>query len=237
MVSTLREGLASSCRIQRLFLVGSFIVLISPTLTMAAVIFEDDFNDGLLDPVWFQDWGMWASQGYDGTNDPAPPPVRTFTTPGSSPVGCDVNNPFDACGPLDPPTLASQRIPFSRPVDIPGQLTTGIAGWMTLRADPVNLADPPGCDPDLDECGPCDPATQDCYERADGTMRVEGIDISNTTLDGPIGAGGTSVGGVHLGMTARMHGAGGGNPVGPAILASYITAGEGVPRMWIFEIK
>ena len=109
MATALRESLASNCRSQRLFLVGSFIVLISPTLTMAAVIFEDDFNDGLLDPVWFQDWGMWASQGYDGTNDPAPPPVMTPTEPGSSIVGCNIDNPFDACGPLDPPTLARGR--------------------------------------------------------------------------------------------------------------------------------
>ena len=48
MATALRESLASNCRSQRLFLVGVLIVLISPTLATAEVIFEDNFDVGPL---------------------------------------------------------------------------------------------------------------------------------------------------------------------------------------------
>ena len=232
MAHTLRKWLASSWRSQRLFLVGLLIVLSSSTLTTAAVIYQDEF-DGLLSPLWFDDWGQWASQGYDGTNDPAPPPVMTPTTPGSSSVGCDVNNPFDDCGPHDPPTLAAQNIPLPRPVDTPGNITTGVAGFTTLRADPINPNDPPGCDPDLDECGPCDPATQDCFERADGTISVTDVNIDNTTTTGPI-INDVNQAGVHMGLVSRYVGGGGANPVQHYIAGQYRTANLGGPAVIAF---
>ena len=218
MATALRESLASNCRSQRLFLVGVLILLISPTLATAEVIFEDNFDDGLLDPRYSSDWGMWASQGYDGTNDPSPHPVMTSTEPGSSPVGCNVNNPFDACGPLDPPTLVGEGIPIPRPLDVPGKISVGVRGWLTLRPDPVNLLDPPGCDPGLNECGPCDPATQECFERADGTISIDDIDISNISTEFPVDRAG-----VHMGLTARMEG-GAPGPVQRAIMGNYLTA-------------
>ena len=219
MAHTLRESLASSCCSQRLFLVGLLIVLICPALTTAEVIFEDDF-EGLLNPRWFSDWGMWASQGYDGTNDPAPPPVRTPEEPGSSLVGCNVDNPFDVCGPGDPPTLAAGNMPVPRPLDTPGKITTGVVGWMTLRKDPVNFLDPPGCDPDLGECGPCDPSFQECFERHDGTLRMDGIDISNVTMDTTVNPNS----GVDMGLVARFQGAGGSSSVVQAFHANYTNA-------------
>ena len=168
MASTLRVSLANNCLTQRLFLVGLVIVLLSPTLATAAVIFEDDF-DGLLGSHWVSDWGQWASQGYDGTNNP--------------------------------PTLVPSQMPIPRPVDTPGKISTGVVGWTTLRADPVNPMDPPGCDPAFDECGPCDPATQECYERADGTLTMDNIDLSNITLNNP-----AAFSGIHMGLAARMEG-------------------------------
>ena len=231
MSKTLRVSLANNCRTQRLFLVGLVIVLISPTLATAEVIYEDTF-EGLLSPNWVSDWGQWASQGYDGTNDPAPPPVSTPVTPGSSIFGCNPNNHYDSCGPLDPPTLAG-AFPAVRPLDAPGKITTGIPGWVTLRADPINVLDPPGCDPEFDECGPCDPATQECYERADGRLTMDGIDISNITTDFPV-INGVVQGGVHMGLTARMEGVAPG-PVQRAIMGNYLTAAGNQPLIYFHE--
>ena len=229
MANRLRKTLVSSCRIQRLFLVGLLIVLISPTLATAEVIFEDNF-DGLLNPVWFGDWGQWASQGYDGTNDPAPPPVMTPTEPGSSIVGCNIDNPLDMCGPLDPPTLAAGNMPVPRPVDTPGKLSSGVVGFTTLRPDPVNPMDPPGCDPEFGECGPCDPATQECYERHDGTLSMDGIDISNITSE-------EDGGGVDMGLLARFVGLGGSSAVQTAIGGHYDTQWSPVPHIFLQELK
>jgi len=212
MTNTLRKKYASSCRIQRLFLLGLLTVLISPTLTTADVIFHDTFDDLMTlsagTPVWSQDWNTWISQGYDGTNDapPDPVPCPTCNPPeqGGSIRGCNVDNPLDDCGPDDVPTVGGFHIPFPRPLDEPGTLTTGVRGWSTLRKDPVNPNDPPGCDPELDECGPCDPATQDCWERHDGTLRIEGIDLSNVEQYDPNGDTSVNPGaGVEMGLMGR----------------------------------
>ena len=176
-------------------MVGLFIVLISPTLAAAAVIFEDDF-DGLLNPRWFSDWGQWASQGHDGTNNP--------------------------------PTLYPQNIPVPRPHDDPGKLSTGVEGWATLRGDPVNAQDPPGCHPVLDY-GPCDPATQVCYEMADGVVSMDNIDISEVSDFG--------YNGVAMGLIARMEGAGGAAPVQRAIMGTYLTAYNNPPQIYFEEYK
>ena len=224
----LQESVARGRGGQLLFLAGLLILLISPTLATAEVIFEDNFDDGLLDPRYSSDWGMWASQGYDGTNDPAPPPVRTPTTHGSSPLGCDVNNPFDACGPLDPPTLVGEGIPIPRPLDVPGKISVGVRGWLTLRPDPVNFLDPPGCDPELNECGPCDPATQECFERADGTISMDNIDISNITT------GIFPNDGVQMGLAARLEGVAPGS-IQRAISGNYLTAFGNMPLIFFDE--
>ena len=123
-------------------------------------------------------------------------------------------------------------MPVPRPVDPPGKLQTGVRGFLTLREDPLT---PVGCDPDIpgDCTGACDPAIQDCYERANGYMSVGEIDLSNITRGIPRA-------GVQLGMVARaqkLTGAG----FSPAIFASYQSCCEGntdhPPWMWFFEIN
>ena len=45
--------------------------LFVPTLATAqTTIFADSFDNGLLDSRWSSDWGQWASEGFNGTNNP-----------------------------------------------------------------------------------------------------------------------------------------------------------------------
>ena len=192
MTNAVQRSPARSRGVQQLFLAGLLILLISPTLAMAEVIYEDTF-EGLLSPNWVSDWGQWASQGYDGTNNP--------------------------------PTLGAANIPIPRPVDTAGKISTGVVGWTTLRGDPVNAQDPPGCDLALGECGPCDPATQECFERADGTVRMDDIDISNITTDHPFFPSG-----VHMGLVGRFE-----NGIQRAISGNYITVGANEPAIFFDE--
>ena len=250
MATALRESLAGNCRSQRLFLVGVLIVLISPTLATAEVIFHDDF-DGLLatedsrpqfpsptgrSNVWVADWNSPMSQGYDGTNDAAPDPVPCPfcdpPEPGGSLRGCNVENPFDDCGPDDPPTEGGFHMNVPRTLDVPGKMTTGVRGWTTLRADPVNPNDPPGCDPELDECGPCDPATQSCWERADGTLRMTGIDLSNVEQDTSVNPGA----GVDMALVGRHQGTESGTSgLRQGIHGKYLTAFGNEPQIFFSE--
>ena len=149
MANTLQESLARRPRGQLLLLVGLLILLIFPIPATADVIWEDDFEDGLLAPVYYSDQAMWASEGYLAA-DPS-----THSNPSLLPDEIPFN--------LD---LLEQAI-FERIDDPPGKLQTGVRGFLTLRPDPGS---PPGCDPfrggDCTE--PCDPTTQECYERANG---------------------------------------------------------------------
>ena len=82
----------------------------------------------------------------------------------------------------------------------------------------------------FDECGPCDPATQECFERADGTLTMDSIDISNITMDTTVNPGS----GVHMGLTARMEGVAPG-PVQRAIMGNYLTAYGNQPLIYFHE--
>ena len=224
MVNTSRNARAHTGHGRQWFLVGLVILLLSPTLATAEVIFEDDF-DGLLSPLWFSDWGQWISQGYDGTNDPGD-------------IGCAANE-GDGCGPGDPPTLAAGNMPVPRPFDTPGSLSSGAVGWSTLRMDPPGVGSDVDCDPMVPgDCLPCDPAIQECYERADGKLTMTGIDISNIVTDWPIDhVSGNPTGGVDMGLVGRYAGLGGSSAVETGIQGVYLTAFGNPPQIFLQERK
>jgi hypothetical protein len=223
MATVFRKWRPTNFRNTLLVLAPLLVLLISPAVAPAEVIYEDDF-DGLISPLWFSDWGQWISQGYDGTNDPGD-------------VGCNQDEGY--CGPDDPPTLAAGNMPVPRPFDTPGSLTSGAVGWTTLRMDPPGVGSNVDCDPMVEgSCLPCDPATQECYERADGKVTMTGIDISNVTTDWPIDPiSGNSTGGVAMGLVARFTGLGGASGVETAISGTYLTAYDNQPQIFFDERK
>ena len=65
MASILQKLPASSCRGPQLSLLGVFTLLVFPTLATAQTdeIFSDNFDDGVLNPVWAVNWNQYMGEG------------------------------------------------------------------------------------------------------------------------------------------------------------------------------